>query len=107
MILVPIIVQSYITGHNNAPHLSCLLMLAAEERQRQLPRNVLATRRNLSSARLAAVLGSRGRSPSSNGSRGASPTAPPVQEKVLVFSQWTSMLDLLEHPLKQERCAKV
>ena len=91
---------------------------AAEEKQRQQQvRNVLNAGRSLSQARLSAALGgSRGRSPGSNGSsRGASPAAlgagpaaagagagALLQDKVLVFSQWTAMLGLMEQPLRQE-----
>ena len=47
--------------------------------------------------RLAAVLGAPSRNPS--------PSLAPVhsEEKVIVFSQWTSMLDLIEIALKREK----
>lgn len=53
--------------------------------------------RSRSDMRLAAVLGAP--------SRGPSPgvTTSPTQEKVIVFSQWTSMLDLIEMALKKEK----
>ena len=55
--------------------------------------------RSLSQARLATAL-SRGKV--SSGSP-ATPVLPSTMEKVIVFSQWTSMLDLVETPLKRER----
>lgn len=47
--------------------------------------------------RLAAILGAP--------PHGSSPalTSSPTQEKVIVFSQWTSMLDLIEMALKKEK----
>jgi SNF2 family DNA or RNA helicase len=35
--------------------------------------------------------------------RGGQHAGSPLMEKVVVFSQWTSMLDLLEVPLHRER----
>lgn len=83
---------------------------------------MLTTGRSLSHARLAAALGggaaaaAAARKPSrgagaggrggaaggggGGGSRGASPRLP--MEKVIVFSQWTAMLDLAEAPLRRE-----
>lgn len=54
--------------------------------------------RSKSDMRLAAILGAP--------PRGSSPalTSAPTQEKVIVFSQWTSMLDLVEMALKKEKC---
>ena len=53
--------------------------------------------RSKSDMRLARVLGGPSRRP-------APSTASPVtQEKIIVFSQWTSMLDLIEIALKQEK----
>ena len=54
--------------------------------------------RSKSDMRLAAILGAP--------PRGSSPalTSSPTQEKVIVFSQWTSMLDLIEMALKKEKC---
>ncbi|KAA6420225.1 MAG: hypothetical protein FRX49_09888 [Trebouxia sp. A1-2] len=53
--------------------------------------------RSKSDMRLAAILGAP--------PRGSSPalTSAPTQEKVIVFSQWTSMLDLVEMALKKEK----
>ncbi|KAL0027476.1 hypothetical protein WJX77_004115 [Trebouxia sp. C0004] len=53
--------------------------------------------RSKSDMRLAAILGAP--------PRGSSPalTSSPTQEKVIVFSQWTSMLDLVEMALKKEK----
>ncbi|KAL0049899.1 hypothetical protein WJX82_000239 [Trebouxia sp. C0006] len=53
--------------------------------------------RSKSDMRLAAILGAP--------PRGSSPalTSSPTQEKVIVFSQWTSMLDLIEMALKKEK----
>ena len=47
--------------------------------------------------RLAKVLGGSSRRPV------PSTTSTVTQEKVIVFSQWTSMLDLIEVALKQEK----
>ncbi len=54
--------------------------------------------RSKSDMRLAAILGAP--------PRGSSPAfaSSPTQEKVIVFSQWTSMLDLIEMALKKEKC---
>ena len=49
--------------------------------------------------RLAAVLGAPPRGPS------PAQSCTPAQEKVIVFSQWTSMLDLVEMALKKEKYA--
>ena len=88
----------------------------AEARQQ---RSVLTSGRSLSHARLAAALGGGGggaRGPTrgagapgskagaAGASRGASPKAA-AMEKVIVFSQWTAMLDLAEAPLRREGCA--
>jgi SNF2 family DNA or RNA helicase len=70
---------------------------------------VLTSGRSLSHARLAAAMGggaprvpTRGAGAGgSGGSRGASPRLP--MEKVIVFSQWTAMLDLAEAPLRREK----
>lgn len=53
--------------------------------------------RSKSDARLAAILGAPAHK--------SNPTSAPVhsQEKVIVFSQWTSMLDLIEIALKKEK----
>lgn len=53
--------------------------------------------RSQSDMRLAAVLGGPSRSPSPSPSKVAS------QEKVIIFSQWTSMLDLIQMALKKEK----
>ncbi|PSC70181.1 SNF2 family DNA-dependent ATPase [Micractinium conductrix] len=90
---------------------------AAAEAEAKQKRSVLSSGRSLSHSRLAAALGGGGgaaRLPSrgagsargsgaaaaAGGSRGASPRLP--MEKVIVFSQWTAMLDLAEAPLRRE-----
>jgi SNF2 family DNA or RNA helicase len=63
--------------------------------------------RSVSGKRLAAQLAGGARMPQrgagAGGSapRGASPRLP--MEKVIVFSQWTAMLDLAEAPLRREK----
>lgn len=53
--------------------------------------------RSKSDMRLAKVLGGSSRRPA------PCTTSTVTQEKVIVFSQWTSMLDLIEVALKQEK----
>ena len=53
--------------------------------------------RSKSDMRLARVLGGPSRRPA------PSTTSAVTQEKIIVFSQWTSMLDLIEVALKQEK----
>lgn len=53
--------------------------------------------RSKSDMRLARVLGGPSRRPA------PLPTSTVTQEKIIVFSQWTSMLDLIEVALKQEK----
>ena len=53
--------------------------------------------RSKSDMRLARVLGGASRRPTP-----ATP-APVTQEKIIVFSQWTSMLDLVETALRKEK----
>jgi SNF2 family DNA or RNA helicase len=55
--------------------------------------------RSVSQSRLAEAL-SRGKGRAGSP---ATPAARPPMEKVIVFSQWTSMLDLVEAPLKKEK----
>lgn len=72
---------------------------------------MLTSGRSLSHARLAAAMGgggaargpTRGAGAGGKASRGASPKGM-AMEKVIVFSQWTAMLDLAEAPLKREGC---
>lgn len=53
--------------------------------------------RSKSDMRLAAILGAPSRGPS------PAPASCSAQEKVIVFSQWTSMLNLIEIALKKEK----
>lgn len=53
--------------------------------------------RSKSDMRLARVLGGPSRRPAPLS------TSTVTQEKIIVFSQWTSMLDLIEVALKQEK----
>lgn len=53
--------------------------------------------RSKSDMRLARVLGGASRRPT------PSTASTVTQEKIIVFSQWTSMLDLIEIALKQEK----
>ena len=59
--------------------------------------------RSKSDMRLARVLGGPSRRPS------PAPASSPIatQEKIIVFSQWTSMLDLVEIALKKEKCVSL